>query len=331
MLARTIKGVNRRLTHCSSSNKYTKIVRWNTYQPISGSDWHVSVLGHQVLEFIDPLRKDAVIVDATFGGGGHSFSILDKFPDCKLYGFDRDETVFELNKTKIDSYEGRCIPIHSPFSKMSDFFEEKYKVDCILMDIGVSSLQLDTSHRGFSFRAEKDGPLDMRMDQSDQSLITAAEIINTYPEKKLADLLYEYGEERKSRPIAKAICDERKLVKIETTNHLGRVIRKVARKTTNIDPCTKTFQALRIEVNDELGELKQGLESAIELLRPGGKLMVITFHSLEAKLVKKFFQTKAKEHILVNQKQYLPTEEEIEFNKRARSAKLKCAIRTANK
>jgi 16S rRNA (cytosine1402-N4)-methyltransferase len=217
-------------------------------------------------------------------------------------------------------------------------------IDGLVMDIGVSSMQIDQAERGFSFR--QDGPLDMRMSQKG---ISASVLVNTLPEKELADIFYTYGEEKASRKIAAAIVQAREATPIETTAQLANIGRSVVRKTSDMDPATRTFQALRIKVNDELGELQRALEDSPRLLAAGGRLIVVTFHSLEDRIVKKFMRPSghaASRHdmaALVQQQEEaglglfdLPTRkailadaEEIRVNPRARSAKMRVAVRTA--
>jgi len=216
-------------------------------------------------------------------------------------------------------------------------------VNAVVLDIGVSSFQIDEADRGFSFR--EDGPLDMRMAQSGES---AADVVNTYDEKDLADIIYKYGEERHSRRVARAIVEARKEEEITTTAQLAKIVRSVVWQAKDkIDPATRTFQGLRIYVNDELGELERGLAAAEELLLPGGRLVVVTFHSLEDRIVKKFFKERSGANArtnrympdaatdgpqptfkLVTRKPVAPSEEELKDNPRARSSKLRAAVRT---
>lgn len=298
---------------------------------------HFPVMLPQVLEALAP-QDGGLYVDATFGNGGYTEAILNA-ADCKVIALDRDPNVLprvtelqELYGNRLDFRAGR-------FGDFANLICEQ--IDGAVFDIGVSSMQLDKSERGFSFA--KDAPLDMRMSQSGQ---TAADLVNTLPEKELADLIYQYGEERKSRQIAAKITTARKLKRIETTKELAEIIYMVLHRTPNaIDPATRTFQALRIAVNDELSELQNGLSGATARLKPQGRLAIVDFHSLEDRIVKTFFKnnTGKARHVsryaAVPQEQnddvifkecskvILPSEEELRMNSRSRSAKLRFAVK----
>lgn len=289
----------------------------------------------EVLTALKP-QKGEVYVDATFGNGGYTKAILET-ADCKVIALDRDPTVkIRVNEFKNmygDRFEFRA----GQFGDFADLVPEK--INGAVFDIGVSSMQLDEAERGFSF--SKEGALDMRMSQDG---ISAKDIVNSYDEKALADLIYQYGEERKSRQIAKRIAEYRQNKKIETTTELAEIIYSVIhKKFGEIDPATRTFQALRIAVNDELGELSRGLSGAANRLQKNGRLVVVDFHSLEDRIVKNFFKENGGKRIRVSKyapelvqdehlfaevsKVIMPTAEECGKNPRARSAKLRYAIR----
>lgn len=289
----------------------------------------------EVLTALKP-QKGEVYVDATFGNGGYTKAILET-ADCKVIALDRDPTVkIRVNEFKNmygDRFEFRA----GQFGNFADLVPER--INGAVFDIGVSSMQLDEAERGFSF--SKEGALDMRMSQDG---ISAKDIVNSYDEEALADLIYQYGEERKSRQIAKRIAEYRQNKKIETTTELAEIIYSVIhKKFGEIDPATRTFQALRIAVNDELGELSRGLSGAANRLQKNGRLVVVDFHSLEDRIVKNFFKENGGKRIRVSKyapelvqdehlfaevsKVIMPTAEECEKNPRARSAKLRYAIR----
>ena len=289
----------------------------------------------EVLTALKP-QKGEIYVDATFGNGGYTKAILEN-ADCKVIALDRDPTVkIRVNEFKNmygDRFEFRA----GQFGDFADLVPEK--INGAVFDIGVSSMQLDEAERGFSF--SKEGALDMRMSQNG---ISAKDIVNSYDEEALADLIYQYGEERKSRQIAKRIVEYRQNKKIETTTELAEIIYSVIhKKFGEIDPATRTFQALRIAVNDELGELSRGLSGAANRLQKNGRLVVVDFHSLEDRIVKNFFKENGGKRIRVSKyapelvqdehlfaevsKVIMPTAEECGKNPRARSAKLRYAIR----
>lgn len=296
---------------------------------------HIPVMLQEVLTALKP-QKGEVYVDATFGNGGYTKAILET-ADCKVIALDRDPTVkIRVNEFKNmygDRFEFRA----GQFGDFADLVPEK--INGAVFDIGVSSMQLDEAERGFSF--SKEGALDMRMSQDG---ISAKDIVNSYDEEALADLIYQYGEERKSRQIAKRIVEYRQNKKIETTTELAEIIYSVIhKKFGEIDPATRTFQALRIAVNDELGELSRGLSGAANRLQKNGRLVVVDFHSLEDRIVKNFFKENGGKRIRVSKyapelvqdehlfaevsKVIMPTAEECGKNPRARSAKLRYAIR----
>jgi 16S rRNA (cytosine1402-N4)-methyltransferase len=230
-------------------------------------------------------RAGGVYLDGTFGGGGYAGAILDAAP-CTLWAIDRDPDAIARGASLAARFPGRLHLVHGQFGNMLDLLAERgvTSLDGVVLDVGVSSYQLDEPARGFSFRG--DGPLDMRMDRSGT---TAAELVNSLSERELADLLFELGEERASRRIARAIVAARAEAPIDTTARLAAIIRGVLPPDrSGIDPATRSFQALRIRVNDELGEIERGLDQASRLLAPGGRLIVVSFHSLEDRIVKRF-------------------------------------------
>ena len=291
---------------------------------------HVPVLFDEVFEFLN-VRPGGVIADATVGLGGHSAEIARRLgAKGRLICFDRDPEAMELARARLDEVKaevGDEMPevIFHPraFSEAVGVIEPA-SLDGLLADFGVSSLQLDEAHRGFSFRHE--GPLDMRMDTRLGE--TAGQVVNQEDENELADLIYEFGEERRSRRIARAIVRARP---ISTTAELAQVISAAApsMKGDKIHPATRTFQALRIRVNNELGEIRSLLESAPSLLKPGGRLVLISFHSLEDRLVKDAFREASHNGIfeVLTKKPVVATEQEEMRNPRSRSAKLRAAER----
>lgn len=303
---------------------------------------HIPVLLKEVLACLAP-QENAVYVDGTLGLGGYTRGILDH-TDCDVIAIDRDETVFKDAQNWSKNYKGRLTLIHGSFSDIEQHIKvagDKAAdgVDGIVVDIGVSSMQIDEAERGFSFRFE--GPLDMRMDQT--SGHTAADLVNTMDETELANLIYQYGEERHSRKIAAEIIRTRAHTKFATTKDLTDAIHRVVPKhfKDKIDPATRTFQALRIAVNDELGELEKLLTAAKDILKVNGRLVVVTFHSLEDRIVKNFINELCKKppspsryapqnddtfeprFRMINKKPIIASDHEIKQNPRARSAKLR--------
>ncbi len=262
-------------------------------------------------------------VDCTLGLGGHAKRILEKNPKAFVVGIDRDEEAIEIAKESLKGFEGRFSIYKANFAYLDLVLKEEGidRVDGFLFDLGVSMLQLQ-SERGFSFQI--DAPLDMRMDK-DQSL-TAYRVVNEYPERELARIIREYGEEKLSKKIARAIVEARKKKPIETTRELAELIASLyppRLRHGRIHPATRTFQAIRIEVNRELENLKVALEKTPPLLNPGGRLVVISFHSLEDRIVKNFFKNHREEFIILTKKPITPSEEEIKRNPASRSAKLR--------
>ena len=307
----------------------------------TASQRHVPVMLAEVLQMLAP-RPDGVYLDATFGGGGYAAAILER--GCTLFALDRDPAAITRGAALAARYPGRLTLIEGRFGAMLNLLRDHRVValEGVVMDLGVSSYQLDDPLRGFSFRA--DGPLDMRMGAEGPR---AADLVNHLPERELADLLYEFGEERAARRIARAIVAARNEAPITTTHALAAIVRRaVPRSADGIDPATRSFQALRIRVNDELGEITRGLEQAAGLLAPGGRLVVVAFHSLEDRLVKRFMQgaagraPRASRHLpeaaprqagfaLLTPRALRPSEAEIAANPRARSARLRAIAREA--
>lgn len=299
---------------------------------------HVPVMLPEVLDALSPV-DGGVYVDGTFGAGGYTSAILDH-ADCEVIATDRDSNAILDGQTVVQKYAPRLDLVQSCFGDVAECLNGR-QVDGFVLDIGVSSMQLDQAERGFSFM--RDGPLDMRMGDGE----TAAELIARIDETDLADLIYKYGEERQSRRIAKAIVNARAENKIETTLQLANVIESAIprKRGDKIHPATRTFQALRIAVNDELGELERALEASIQILKTGGRLVVVTFHSLEDRIVKNFLKENSdkvtatnkyaseekeitKPFSLLSRKAVLASKGEASVNPRARSAKLRAAIRT---
>jgi len=302
---------------------------------------HIPVLLPAILNALQP-HSSGIYLDGTLGAAGHAKAILTASnPDGLLIGLDQDLLALELARQNLSNFAGRTTLIHANFSQLTHLISLHRipPIDGILFDLGVSSMQLDQPKRGFSF--QKDGPLDMRMDTTTKQ--SAADLVNTLPETELANLIYQYGEERQSRRIAKAVINKRPFY---NTLPLAKVIAqaKQSSKRTRIHPATKTFQALRIAVNDELGVLKQGLAQAIQALKPAGRLAVITFHSLEDRIVKHFFRREATDCLcppeqlfcvcdhqasinLVTKKPIMASVDECSQNPRARSAKLRVVCR----
>ncbi|MBA15624.1 MAG: 16S rRNA (cytosine(1402)-N(4))-methyltransferase [Sphingomonas sp.] len=299
---------------------------------------HIPVLRDEVVEALAIVPGERH-VDATFGAGGYTRAILER--GAEVAAFDRDSRAIEGGHDLVEASGGRLILIEAPFSALDSELERRgfVPVDGVTMDIGVSSMQLDQAERGFSF--QQDGPLDMRMAPEG---LTAAEWLNSADETEIADILYRYGEEPRSRRVAKAIVSARPLTR---TSELANVVRKALgyRPHDKKDPATRTFQAVRIHINRELDELAEGLAAAERVLKPGGRLAVVTFHSLEDRLVKRFLRERSgampggSRHRPIEapraapsfeslQRAVRPGEAEVARNPRARSATLRVARRT---
>jgi 16S rRNA (cytosine1402-N4)-methyltransferase len=303
---------------------------------------HIPVLLPEVISALQPM-DGGIYVDGTFGAGGYTRGILGA-ATCDVYSIDRDPNAAAAAAKVAESFGSRFHFLPGCFGDMADLLPQELhgKLNGIALDIGVSSMQIDQPDRGFSF--QKDGPLDMRMSVDGQ---TAADMVNTLPEAELADVIYQYGEERASRRVAAAIVAARRDTPFSTTFQLAECIRRVVRPSKDgIDPATRTFQALRIAVNDELGELERALASAEHLLAPGGILAVVSFHSLEDRIVKRFLDNKSgrqagpSRHMpmaavteqplfrLPHRKPITAGDSETRLNPRARSARLRVGIRT---
>jgi 16S rRNA (cytosine1402-N4)-methyltransferase len=297
---------------------------------------HMPVLRSEALGALS-LKPGGHYIDGTFGAGGYTAQMLSAFPDVRVTAFDRDPDAIRDGAALVDASSGRLQLIKAAFSEMAE--QGLPQVDGIVLDIGVSSMQFDQAMRGFSFRF--DGPLDMRMAQSGPS---AADIVNEESEERLADIIYHYGEERLSRVVARGIVSARKEAPVRTTKQLADIVAKVVRtRPGDIHPATRTFQALRIAVNDELGELARALHAAETMLKPDGVLAVVSFHSLEDRIVKQFFVARSGrgggsryQPVAVSAGTFrvegkwpvVPADDEIAANPRSRSAKLRAAIRT---
>ena len=302
-------------------------------------EYHKPVLYDEVMENIIIKNKKAVYVDCTLGGGGHTEGILKNCTsDSKVIGMDQDEEAIKFAEERLRQYSEKLIVFKENFKNidMAVYFSGFEKVDRILMDIGVSSNQLDKVERGFSYKYE--AKLDMRMNRDLE--ISAYEVVNEFSEKEIADIIYKYGEEAKSRKIAKNIIEYRKNKKIETTVELADIVIRSVGKSMKKHPAKRTFQAIRIFVNKELEVLEEALDKGVNLLNEGGRLLVITFHSLEDRLVKEKFKEYEKSCIcppelpicmchkeslgkIVTKKPIVAKAEELKSNNRAHSAKLR--------
>ncbi|HMJ31960.1 MAG TPA: 16S rRNA (cytosine(1402)-N(4))-methyltransferase RsmH [Xanthobacteraceae bacterium] len=306
----------------------------------SAAQRHIPVLGRQAVEMLAP-RDGGIYVDATFGAGGYSRAILDT-AGTRVIGIDRDRIAISGGFELVDRSDGRLTLVEDRFSNLAEVCAAQgfQAVDGVVMDVGVSSMQLDEANRGFSFRLE--GPLDMRMGHDGP---TAADVIARASEADLANIIYIFGEERHSRGVAKAIVAARKEAPITTTKTLAEIVAKVVwSKPGEIHPATRTFQALRIFVNEELDELHLALSAAERVLKPGGRLAVVSFHSLEDRIVKNFLVERARagggsRHLpevaqaapsfaILTKRPVTADDAEISANPRARSAKLRAAERT---
>jgi len=299
---------------------------------------HQPVLYHESLKYLQ-LHTGHRFVDGTLGAGGHAFGILSKTEsDVRLLGFDLDAEAIKIAQERLAQFGDRAIIQNRSYSEIEKALSDLgwRCVNGIILDLGLSSMQLDNAEKGFSFL--RPAPLDMRFNQD--SGIPASELLNSLEEMQIADIIWRFGEEPKSRWIAKEIVDNRP---VTTTTQLAKIVEKVYRnRRTKIHPATKTFQAIRIAVNSELEVLKKGLENALAALCPGGRLAVITFHSLEDRIVKQYFQQENRDCIcppeqiicncghkasikIITKKPVKPSQEEVNINPRARSAKLRVA------
>lgn len=304
------------------------------------ADRHIPVMAREVVDALQP-RDGGRYLDGTFGAGGYTAAMLDR-ADCQVIAIDRDPDAIAAGRALAQRYAPRLRLIEGRFGDMADLLsaEGVEDVDGVALDLGVSSMQFDQADRGFSFRAS--GPLDMRMEKSGAS---AADLVNEADETELADVIWRYGEERRSRRVARAIVEARRTKRIDTTGELAEIVRRAVgpQGRDESDPATRTFQALRIAVNDELGELERGLAAAEQVLAPGGRLAVVSFHSLEDRAVKEFVRARAgrtpgpsrhapprageQDATLrdLTRKPMVPSDVEIAANPRARSARLRVA------
>jgi len=310
-----------------------------------GAPRHVPVLLDEVVRELTP-SAGACFVDGTFGAGGYSSALLASAPDVRVLAIERDPDALSAGQELVRQFDGRLQLVAGRFGDLAELAAGHGfpSVDGVVLDIGVSSMQIDQAERGFSFMAE--GPLDMRMERDGPS---AATLVNECDEADLADMIFKLGEERQSRRIARAIVRSRNTKPIETTRELAAIVERALGRRHDDDrhPATRTFQALRIAVNDELGELARGLVGAEQILAPGGRLVVVTFHSLEDRIVKRFMarrsgrQGAGSRHgpplaiapadpsfQIVNHRPVTPSDAELLTNPRSRSAKLRAAIRT---
>ncbi|MBL6616285.1 MAG: 16S rRNA (cytosine(1402)-N(4))-methyltransferase RsmH [Reyranella sp.] len=304
------------------------------------SERHIPVLLAEVVDALRP-RDGGRYVDGTFGAGGYTTAMLDR-ADCRVIAIDRDPDAIAAGQALAERYAPRLRLIEGRFGDMVELLsaEGVEDVDGVALDLGVSSMQFDQADRGFSFRAS--GPLDMRMEKNG---LSAADLVNDADESQLADIIFRYGEERRSRRVARAIVEARKQKRIETTGELAEIVRRAVgpQGRDESDPATRTFQALRIAVNDEMGELERGLAAAEQVLAPGGRMAVVSFHSLEDRQVKEFVRSRAgrtpapSRHAPpraqaaapalrdLSRKPVTPSAAEIAANPRARSARLRVA------
>jgi len=298
---------------------------------------HIPVMLNECIEGLN-IKENGIYVDGTIGGAGHSTEIVKRLKNTgNLIGIDRDEEALETSKERLKDFNN-VIFVHDNHDNIKSILKNLNieAVDGILLDLGVSSYQLDNGDRGFSYM--NDGILDMRMDGTQEK--DAKFVVNTYSEERLADIIYKYGEEKNSRKIAKSIVSYRKKKKIETTKELSKIIESVIPFSKDGHPSKRTFQAIRIEVNDEINTLEKSILDAIDCLKKSGRLCVLTFHSLEDRAVKKAFKNaegectcppglpycvcgSEKKGKIITKKPMLPTEEEIKINSRSKSAKLR--------
>jgi len=301
--------------------------------------YHIPVLLTEVIEALQ-VRPGGRYIDCTVGEGGHSAAILEKStPGGQLLGLDADPEAIKLARARLQPYDGRVLLLNENFTHLEEICSQYnfHPVNGILFDLGISSLQLEGESRGFSF--QRDTPLDMRFDPHQE--LTAADIVNNFPEDELARIIKEYGEERKARQIARSIIKNRP---IRSARQLAQIVAQSLNRRGKIHPATKTFQALRIATNRELDNLRLALEQAVKLLEPGGRLVIISFHSLEDRLVKNFLKQEAKGCIcppeipecicghvptlkLLSNRVIKPTLAEVHHNPRSRSAKMRVAER----
>ena len=284
---------------------------------------HTPVLLQETLKVLS-VKRGTRVLDCTFGGGGHTQAILDSLGDCYVCAIDRDPEAEERAKAVKQKYKNRFDFVRSKFSNISNLFAQKQKFDAVLFDFGVSSFQLDDAERGFSF--SKEAMLDMRMSKQG---VSAYDVVNTFSEKDLSDIIWTYGNERHSRKIASQIVKNRTAEPIKTTSQLANVVHQVigfstsTKKYSKVNSATKTFQALRIFINDELREISDALEDLPKILKNEARIALISFHALEDRIVKNWANSRKNCIIPVNENVIKPTLEEIRSNPRSRSAVLR--------
>ncbi len=302
---------------------------------------HKSVLLYETVDSLN-IRPDGIYVDGTLGGGGHAFEVLKRLgPEGRLIGIDQDADAIRAATERLEQFKDKVTIVRSNYRNIREVFSELgiEKVDGIYLDLGVSSYQLDTAERGFTYR--ENAPLDMRMDQRNEK--TAADIVNDYSEMELYRIIRDYGEDRFAKNIAKHIVKARAVQRIETTDQLVEIIKAAIPAKIRAEgghPAKRTFQAIRIELNHELEVLNDSIDTMIDLLKPGGRLSIITFHSLEDRIVKTRFRTnenpcicppdfpvcvcgKKSKGQVITRKPIVPTDDELEENKRSKSSKLR--------
>ncbi|MBC8489504.1 MAG: 16S rRNA (cytosine(1402)-N(4))-methyltransferase RsmH [Bacteroidetes bacterium] len=303
------------------------------------SNYHVPVLLKESIEALN-IKPQGIYVDATFGGGGHTAEMLKKGNKLKIFSFDQDTEALHEGSILQKKYTEQLILIHDNFKNLRTrlALERIRYIDGILFDLGVSSHQINEAQRGFSFSQE--GKLDMRMNEEQE--FTASDVVNDFSYEEIRNIIFEYGEEREAGRIARAILRERTNSRIETTLQLADIIEHNTNAKQKVKAKARVFQALRIFVNDEMESLKKALADSVKMLNPGGRIVVISYHSLEDRLVKKFFKYEEKDCIcpvsfpkcicdkrstlkIITRKPFLPSADEIERNNRARSAKLRIA------
>ncbi len=286
--------------------------------------YHISVLPNEVIEYLAP-KPHGLYVDATFGGGGHTRLILEAEPTCTVLGFDWDTNALDTNAPPLElEFGDRFVPILGSFAHLSKILKKRGydKVDGILADFGTSQFQIKELP-GFSFNIST--PLDMRMSPGHYKT-TAYDVVNKATEKELAEILFTYGEERASRKIAKLIVQERQKKPIRTTIELANIVKKIVKPfSRSVHPATKTFQAIRIFVNDELKNIKALLTQSLTVLNPEGRIVCISFHSLEDRIVKQFFRDHKEQLTILTKRIVIATDEEVQANPSSRSAKLRAA------
>jgi 16S rRNA (cytosine1402-N4)-methyltransferase len=302
---------------------------------------HDSVMTEEILTYLSPQKPNTLFVDATMGEGGHTKAMLEAYPGIRAVGVDADSTIIAKAKKRLEDFNDHITFYNTWYDEFFTEYSLDHRPDRILFDLGISSFHYAEAHRGFSFKSEE--ALDMRLDTGQKE--TAGDIVNTYPEKDISDIFYRFGEERYAKRIARSIVQERRKSEIRTAGDLERLIWKTvphSYRHAAIHPATRCFQALRIAVNRELERLKTALSAAFNVLEIEGRIAVIAFHSLEDRIVKRFFKEKARTCIcppevlqcrcggiqelqLINRKPVLPKPEEINRNSRARSAKLRVA------